>query len=284
MTITETEPSTTGGQQPGIYGGIKNRDYHRDPAIGSTSLKTLATKTPAHYQHDKAHPKFSDAFTLGTAAHSLILEGDTTNIVIVEADNWLTKAAKEEKLTALSHGMQPLLSKEWAQVKAMRDAVMAHDVAGPLFTGHKAEQSVFWDEDGLMLKCRPDAWKPGVLVDLKTARDANPSEFGKTAHEYGYHQSAAHYIDGVKAATGEDLPFHFVLVEKTEPYLVSVVELDIEAVNIGRQLNERAKRIYRECVETGTWPGYPAAELISLPMWAIYQTEDLLGISEQEIY
>jgi len=83
----------------------------------------------------------------------------------------------------------------------------------------------------------------------------------------------------VKALTGEELPFHFVLVEKTEPYLVSVVELDTEAVNIGRQLNDRAKRIYRECTATGNWPGYPSGELVSLPMWAIYQAEELLGIT-----
>jgi hypothetical protein len=120
-----------------------------------------------------------------------------------------------------------------------------------------------------------------MLVDLKTTLNADPNEFGKTAHNFGYHQSAAHYIDGVKAATGEELPFHFVLVEKTAPYLVSVVELDIEAVNIGRQLNDRAKRIYRECVETNTWPGYPNADLISLPMWAIYQAEELLGINQE---
>ena len=263
---------------PGIYAGISNAKYHADPALGSTSLKTLATRTPAHYQHDKAHPKSSDAFTLGTAAHSLILEGDTSAIVVVEADNWLTKDAKAAKAAALAEGKQPLLTKEMAQVVAMRDAVMAHPVAGKLFTGHKAEQSVFWDEDGLVLKCRPDAWQPGLLVDLKTTLDADPNEFGKTAAKFGYHQSAAHYIDGVKAATGEELPFHFVLVEKTDPYLVSVVELDWEAVNIGRGLNERAKRIYRECVESNTWPGYPTAEPVSLPMWAIYQTEDLLGI------
>lgn len=266
--------------KPGIYGGISNADYHRDEALGSTSLKTLATKTPAHYQHDKANPKFSDAFTLGTAAHSLILEGDASNILVVEADNWMSKAAKEAKTEALAHGKQPLLHKEWLQVCAMQDAVMAHKQARELFTGHKAEQSIFWDEDGLMLKCRPDSWFAGErLVDLKTTRDANPNEFGKTAHEYGYHQSAAHYIDGVKAATGEELPFHFVLVEKTAPYLVSVVELDVEAVNIGRMLNDRAKRIYRECTESGNWPGYPSGELISLPMWAIYQAEELLGIS-----
>jgi hypothetical protein len=273
VTITITEP--------GIYGGIPNADYHADPALGSTSLKTLATKTPTHYQHDKTHPKFSDAFTLGTAAHSLILEGSTADIVVVQADNWLTKDAKAAKAEALAAGKQPLLTKEMAQVVAMRDAVMAHPVARELFTGHLAEQSVFWEEDGLALKCRPDAWKPGILVDLKTTRSADPNEFGKTAHEFGYHQSAAHYIDGVKAATGEELPFPFVLVEKTEPYLVSVVELDVEAINIGRQLNDRAKRIYRECMASGNWPGYPAAELISLPMWAVYKAEEILGINTE---
>ncbi|MDQ5861103.1 MAG: PD-(D/E)XK nuclease-like domain-containing protein [Actinomycetota bacterium] len=267
--------------KPGIYDGISNRDYHASDALGSTSLKTLATRTPAHYQHEKNNPVHKDAYTLGTAAHSLILEGDTSGLVIVEADNWLTKDAKVAKAAALAEGKQPLLKKEVLQVFAMQDAVMAHSLARELLTDHKAEQSIFWEEDGLTLKCRPDAWKSGALVDLKTARDANPNEFGKTAHEYGYHQSAAHYIDGVKAATGEELPFHFVLVEKTAPYLVSVVELDIEAINIGRQLNDRAKRIYRECVEYDTWPGYPTADLISLPMWAIYQTEELLGINTE---
>jgi hypothetical protein len=264
-----------------IISGMSNADYHRNPALGSTSLKTLATKTPAHYQYDRAHPKFSDAFTLGTAAHSVILEEFTGDIVVVDAENWMTKAAKEAKAEALAHGRQPLLVKEMAQVRAMREAVMAHPVARELFTGHKAEESVFWKEDALTLKCRPDAWKPGQLVDLKTTVNADPREFGKTAHNFGYHQSAAHYIDGVKAATGEELPFTFVLVEKTAPYLVSVVELDWEAIELGRALNDRAKRIFRECVTTNNWPGYPTAEPISLPGYAIYETEDLLGIQNE---
>jgi hypothetical protein len=267
------------GYTPGIYEGVSNADYHADPALGSTSLKTLATKTPAHWLYDSTHPKTSDAFNLGTAAHSLILEDDISAFEVVDAANWLTKDAKAAKAEALTAGRVPLLTKEFEQVQAMRDAVMANLYAAAAFTDHRAEASVFWEEDGHMLKCRPDAWHPGMLVDLKTTRDANPNTFGKTAHEYGYHQSAAHYIDGVKAATGEDLPFHFVLVEKTEPYLVSVVELDVEAINLGRQLNDRAKRIYRECAGSGIWPGYPSGELVSLPMWAIYQAEELLGIS-----
>jgi len=266
---------------PGIYPGITNADYHKDPALGSTSLKTLATRTPAHYQHDLTHPKFSDAFTLGTAAHSLILEDSMADIVIVEADNWLTKFAKEAKAEALAAGFQPLITKEWAQVQAMRDAVMAHPLARAAFTDHRAEESVFWEEGGLMLKCRPDATQPGTLVDLKTTVNADPREFGKTAYKFGYHQSAAHYQDGLLAATGETLPFIFVLVEKQAPYLVSVVQLDDEAIQAGRALNERAKNIYRDCNETGIWRGYESNEPISLPIWAHYEMDDLLGIASE---
>ena len=269
--------------KPGIYDGVSNADYHRDEALGSTSLKTLATKTPAHYQHDKAKPKTSDAFDLGTVVHSIILEGDATGVEICPFSAWTTKAAKDARDEARAAGKIPLLTKDWLQVLNMRDAVMGHKLARKLLTGHKAEQSVFWDEGGQTYKCRPDAQQPGVLVDLKTALSADPNEFGKVAHNFGYHQSAAHYIDGWKAATGEDLPFRFVLVEKTAPYLVSVVELDWEAIDIGRGLNDRAKRIYAECVASNTWPGYPATEPVSLPNYAIYQAEDLLGIDNLEL-
>jgi len=264
--------------KPGIYSGVTNADYHKDPALGSTSLKTLATRTPAHYRHDLTHPKSSAAFDLGTAAHSLILEQDESGVVVIDVEAKRGKAWTEPADAATAAGKIALTSKEWEQVRRMRDAVMSQAIAHAAFTGHKAEHSVFWEEDGLLLKCRPDAWQEGALIDLKTARSADPNDFGKTAHEFGYHQSAAHYIDGVKAATGEELPFHFVLVEKTEPYLVSVVELDWEAIDLGRALNDRAKRIYRECAESGNWPGYPSAEPISLPTYAVYATEDLLGI------
>lgn len=265
--------------EPGIYPKISNADYHADPALGSTSLKTLATRTPAHWLWEREHPVQKDAYDLGTVAHSLILEQDESAVVVIDVEDKRGAKWTAPADNARAEGKIPLKTAEWEQVKGMRDAVMSHPIASVLFTGHRPEYSVFWEEDGQILKCRPDAWQPTMLVDLKTARNADPNEFGKTTADYGYHQSAAHYIDGVKAATGQELPFHFVLVEKTEPYLVSVVSLDAEAVNIGRMLNERAKRIYRECLASGNWPGYPSAEPISLPMYAIYKAEELLGIS-----
>lgn len=62
--------------EPGIYEGISSADYHADPALGSTSLKTLATRTPAHWRWESAHPVHKDIYDLGTVTHSLILEGD----------------------------------------------------------------------------------------------------------------------------------------------------------------------------------------------------------------
>ena len=268
---------------PGIYDGISNADYHNDPALGSTSLKTLATKTPAHYKYDQEHPKTSDAFTLGTAAHSLILENDTTQFEIVDAANWLTKDAKAAKAEALTAGRVPLLTKEFEQVQAMRDAVMANPLARTALTGHKAEYSAFWEhESGTMIKTRPDAMHDGgplgnLIVDLKTCASADPNEFGRTAHQFGYHIQQAHYQAGLKAVTGEDFDFLFVLVEKQPPFLVSVVELDAEDVARGAELAERGIRIFNDCTKSGVWPGYESSRPIEIPQWARYQEEDALS-------
>lgn len=261
--------------EPGIYAGVSNEDYHADPALGSTSLKTLALRTPAHYKWEKEHPVHKDAFDIGTAAHSLILEDDMSKLVIVEANDWKLKASQVAKADARTAGKIALLPKELAMVKAMRDSVMDHPLARNAFTGHRAEHSMFWEEDGQMLKCRPDAWKPGLVTDLKTTVDANPNEFGKTAFNLGYFMSAPHYIDGIKAATGEDVKFAFINVEKTAPYLVSVTELTDADMRRGRFQLDRAKRIYRECTASGNWPGYAPFTTVELPRWAQYDLDEM---------
>lgn len=262
--------------KPGVIDGLPNAEYHGAKEwLGSTSLKTLALKTPAHYKHESTHQVFKDEWNIGTAAHALILEGDTSNIEVLDFPNYLTKAAKEAKAAAIADNKQPLLAKEWVEVQAMRDAVMAHPVARKLFTGHIPERSIFWEHEGMRYKCRPDALHYDLIVDLKTTVNASPDEFGKKAFDFGYFISAAHYQNGVEKLTGDKLPFVFVNVEKTAPYLVSVVELDEDAFEMGNQMIERGARIYKECAETGNWPGYPTRETTSLPPWAYTRVEEL---------
>lgn len=270
--------------KPGIYPLMTNAEYHADPALGSTSMKTLALRTPAHWKWESEHPVHKDVYDIGTLAHSLILEGDESAVAVIDVPDKRGKKWADPADEARDAGRVPVTSAEWEGIKGMRDAVMAHPIASQLFTGHVAEQSVFHDDNGLMVKVRPDAYKSGQLVDLKTTNDASPNEFGQTAFNFGYFISAAMYRDVWKAATGEECTFTFVNVEKTKPYLVSVVQLDDDAIEYGMQMIIRAKAIYKECMASGVWPGYPLGEPVSLPMYANYQLDDLLGLNiETEI-
>jgi len=269
--------------KPGIYSGVSSADYHRDEALGSTSLKTLATRTPAHYQYEKAHPKSSAAFDLGTAAHSLILEQDEAGVVVIDVEAKRGKAWTEPADAAEADGKIALTSKEWSQVRAMRDSVVGHPLAKAALTGGAAEESVFWShESGTALKCRPDMLHRGgklgnLIVDLKTVQSADQADFAKSAANFGYHIQQAHYQAGLKAVTGEDFDFIFVLIEKTGAYLPAVVQLDAEDVARGAEMAERSIRIFNNCTKTGRWPGYESTTPIELPRWARCREEDALN-------
>lgn len=263
-------------KSPGIYPLMTNKEYHADPALGSTSLKTLAMRTPAHWKYESENPVHKDVYDIGTLTHSLILEDDTSLHVVIDVEDKRGNKWKLPADEAKANRLIPVTPAEWAGIVAMRDSVMAHPLARNAFTNHRAEESVFWEEEGQMFKARPDAWKNGLVADLKTALSANPNDFGRAAFDYGYFMSAPHYQSGIKAATGEDVKFVFVNVEKTAPYLVSVTELTPEALDYGRQMLARAKRVYASCKASGNWPGYAPFTTVELPKFATFQLEDLI--------
>ena len=115
-------------------------------------------------------------------------------------------------------------------------------------------------------------------MDLKTTADANPEEFARTALKYGYDQQMAHYRDIMEAETGTLPRFLFVLVEKTAPYLVSVVELDDLFHDLGKQKNEQAAAKWLHAKETGQWPGYEGISRVLAPVWALDEMEEEITV------
>lgn len=259
---------------------MSNDAYHAHPALGSTSLKTLATDSPARWLYEQENPERKSAFDVGNLAHALILEGDLDRLVRrVHFKNYLKKDAQHERDMAYNDGLIPINDTEvetkLGAVYAMRDAVMEHETASQIVAeGTVRESSIFWQEDGLDLKCRPDSLATDVIWDLKTGRSARPAELGRTAAKLGYHQSSAHYIDGVARLTGEYLPFRFVFVESEAPYFVSVVELDAASIGLGAELNSIAKSNYRASVATGSWPAYPGMSTVSVPAYSFNEYEE----------
>lgn len=293
MTAVAEAPAEVVVTEPGVY-DMPEDVYHRDPVPGgslssSGAKKLLPPNCPARFAYDRAHPpQPTHAMEIGTAAHKLVL-GIGAQLVLVDAKNYQTKAAQETRDAARAAGKVPLLPQELAQAQAMAAAVRAHPVAAALFDpdGGAPERSLFWQDPqtGVWLRSRLD-WLPHqvrawgqrmVITDLKSAAAADKASVTKAMHNYGYFQQAPFYSDGVRALGLDDDPaFVFVFVESAPPHLVSVNQLDDEAMEAGRAQNRIAIERYRDCKEAGVWPGYPEEiETISLPSWAYRQLETL---------
>jgi hypothetical protein len=276
-------------EQIGVYADIPDSVYHSDKGSLSSSgaRKLLPPSCPAIFRHEQDHPRASTAaFDLGHAAHTLVL-GYGADIAEIKAENWQTKAAKEARDAAYAEGKTPLLTKEVAQVHAMAAKLREHPAAAMLFADGDPERSMYWrdDETGVTLRMRPD-WLPRqtrgrlIVTDYKTSVDSNPDAFGKSAANFGYHQQAAWYLEGLAALDiSVDAAFVFVVQSKTAPYLVSAVELHHDDLMRGRRLNRRAIDIYAECRVTNHWPGWgDDVHLVSLPSWARHQEEEYLSV------
>ena len=264
---------------------MPERDYHAHLALNASTLKAVDKYPLKKVRHALDNrPGYNPAFTLGSAAHRLILEGTGEGIVLIDKPDYRTKEARVSRDAALADGGIPPLPHEHEQVVAMCAAVKGDDTAGPLLTGHQPEVSVFADLYGQPCKARLDAWHEDdgtgrpLIVDLKTTQDADPDKFDRTALNYGYHQQQAHYCDLMEAETGKRPRFLFVLVEKTAPYLVSVVELDDLFYDLGRQKNVEAAARWEHAVKTNQWPGHQGINRVLAPMWALDELEEEITV------
>lgn len=284
---------TTALEAPQIVDGLSADHYHADrTSISSSGLRALlAPGCPAQFKYDRDHPQAPKReFDLGHAAHKLVL-GEGEELAPLDFDNYLTKAAKQARDEAREVGAVPLLRHEWEQVQAMAAAIRRHPDAGPLFAPGMGipERSVYWTDPATGVRCRvrPD-WlivRPDVtvIVDLKTTVDANPEACSKAIESYSYHQQGALYIDGVQAAglAPEGARFFFAFISKKAPYLITVRELADQDQDIGRARNERALRIYADCMASDQWPDWtgpvPTVPQIGMPTWAtLRQAEEFL--------
>jgi hypothetical protein len=289
---------------PGAYDGVPAERYHavdvtEAPALSSSGARLILDECPALYRYEYLDPKEQidkEYFDVGTAGHLIVLEPDTfdARVQVIDAPDWKTKAAREERDTIRAAGQVPLLTKQHADVMAMRNAIFAHPIARHAFTDGVSERSFFWKdpETGVWLKSRPD-FTPNhsrYLTDYKTAASANPDVFARSIWNYGYYQQAAWLMDAYQAVTGETpQDFYFVVQMKAAPYLVTVVKADEEDVQFGRLQNRRAIRIFADCLNKGVWPGYrdlrattDTAIKVKMPGYAIRELEMLADLGAFE--
>lgn len=283
---------------PGIYPDIKDEDYHTSPELSASNMKKLLPPyVPAIYDYERKNPRAHKvAFEFGHAAHAELL-GVGAEVVtvqkkarsgeIVDADTYETVSAKAHVAEILAEGKTPLLAKERAQVAEMVKAAKADPIASKLLspTTGTPETSLFWTdaESGVPLRARldflrePDKNGRLLIVDYETSKSADPREFAKESANYNYPISAANYVDGVlELGHAKSVEFLFVVQSKTAPYLVSVIGIKHDDLEMGRRLKRKAIETFKVCTERNEWPGYSQEiHYPDLPVWWSYYAEEI---------
>lgn len=274
--------------EPGLYADMAEADYHgaHDWLSASGIKRLIPPSTPAHFhqwvtgastEEPKAHfdlGKVVHAIVLGKGAAFEVVQKAGRDKVRRDADDLKTVSAQEHAAEIRAEGKVPILRDVLTEAEAMAAAVLGDPVAAALFSHGTAEASAFWVDPATGVQCRARFdWLPDkvegqrlIVPDLKTARDASSQKFTRAAGDYAYHVQDANYSDGIKAlGIDEDPAFLFVAIEKGS-HLVNILPFSEEDRRLGRAMCDKARRIYRECSETGIWPGYRSPTEVSPPM------------------
>lgn len=285
MTAALTRPAGI-PELDGIYTDVDELDYHADRTSLSSSGARKILDCPAIFHFEQQQPPTpKPQYDFGHVAHGLIL-GVGLDVVPVDAPDWKTKAAQDARKEAHAAGKVPLLVAEIVKAELMAKRVREHDTAGALLAVGDPEISGYWHDDvnPVRLRFRTDWLHPGrnriIAVDYKTtAGNGSPAKFARTCADYGYHQQAAWYLDGLaETGAGENAAFLFIVQAKEPPHLVSVCEINADDIDRGRRLNRQAINAYADCVANDEWPDYgQGIHQISLPTYARYQEEAQLA-------
>lgn len=287
-------------ETPGVYTDLPAEDYHaqHDWLSWSRMKYLVPPSTPAHFKASlKAPQERKRHFDLGKVVHALVLgEGDEYAVVQALTKQKESYDARSYDLVSAQHhrdaiyeaGKVPILRHELDAAVAMAASVKAHPSASILLGNGLPEVSLFWVDDETGVKCRARLdWLPEktpgrrlIVPDLKSAASAAPSEFAKAAANFGYYGQQRHYLDGIAACGLDDDPaFLFIVVEKADPYLVSVDQFaERDDLDLARRTVDHCRRLYRDCLAADRWPGYPeGVNDLSLPSWLHFQMEDALS-------
>lgn len=272
----------------GLIRDLDENTYHAaTDSLSASGAKTLLGKRPPSSD--------TDALSFGRLVHTVILEPNKLDayavldpdIIGVKADGTkadnptATKAWKDAVFKAKRDGLTIVAPATLAKAEAMAEAVRNHPEAGRLLAAATDHEISAYAEhpSGALVRARFDLIGPGYIADIKTTRDADPDNFGRSMHAFGYHISAANYLD-VARANGLDVDrFDLICVEK-EPtpggdYRVSVLEIHPDAIDLGRELMAEACKRWLALGKRVDLPHYgDDRHVIDLPAYA-YDNEPI---------
>ena len=250
-------------------------------------IKQLLTQSPHHawFNHPRLNPDYQPEesetkFDIGTAAHALLLQG-LDCAVVIDADDWRKKDAKEARDAARSIGKIPLLKHQWADVEKMVEtaniALGTSELCINIWHDGDSELTYIWKEGETWCKARPDwiSMDRALIIDYKsTGASAAPEDYVRIAVSTGLDIQDSWYRRGVRAIDGTDPDFIFMVQENFPPYLCSFIRLDMMFQDMGYEKVKKGLSTWRKCMESNDWPGYSTdIYTLEVPPWALASWE-----------
>lgn len=246
--------------------------------------KTLLGKSPAHvaWELTEERRKATSKMNRGTLIDQLVFGQTNYHTVTAPyasgprkgqpAEDWTSKAAKDERAAAEERGQLPVLQHELDNARevagGIRAALMAEDID---LSTCVVQHTIQWDGPG-GVKCEgtPDLYfvhrdEEGApicvdTIDLKTGDNANPEWLDGHVHAMGWDIQAAAYQEAVHSLFPEanQRGQHWLLVAECEgPRCITFEPLSSAYMDIGYSRWTKACLTWKQCIETGVWPEYP---------------------------
>jgi hypothetical protein len=289
-TLTVTRWDGNPISEPGCYSHVPIEIYHSadicaGPSISSSGLRTIFNDCPLAYwiesplNPNRVEPDEKEAFTLGKAAHHLVLgeaefsryfvarperlNGTLWNGNRTDCKEWL-EHCRDQGLTVLTpaqieqiRGMAGLLP--WQ--KNLEDSGLLNSAvvrAGAL-SGLVEHTIIARDkETGVFLKSRPDAipLDSSDFSDFKTTTSVHPIALQRTLDDFRYDMQAILASLCLEQAAGlRFTSYGFVFAMKRPPFAVEVVELKDGDLEEAEKDLRAALRTFAHCLDAGRWPG-----------------------------
>jgi hypothetical protein len=265
----------------GLHRNVPMRDYIGDPceapSLSKGIVRAIVERSVAHAV--LMHPRLSvvedsasRATDLGSAAHAAYLYS-ADSIVWIDAEDWRTKAAKEERDAARAAGKCPLLVGQRPQIESM--AAAARLVHSPGIGD--VEVTLVWQERGVWLRCRPDILAPSFrglpgswVPDYKTCATCHPQTWARRSlYAGGYDIQAALCRRGLRVVTGEDWTPCWIVGETEAPYSAVVIAPSPEMLSLADAKVDAAIDAWDRMLQTGARPSYEVGpHWIDPPAWA----------------
>ena len=270
----------------GLHENIPHAVYHADPSerpsLSSHLAGILLARSPAHAK--LSHPRFGGAFpekpsdemNVGSIIHGLLLGGGA-DVVEIDVENYRTKAAQEARDAAYQAGKVPILHHKYEALLSTVEEIKR--VLPVDFADSRREVTAIWKSDGCPCRARLDSlFDDWAIVDLKTCENANLSSESLSMFSFGYHRQAVANIEAVETLIPESagrVKFFDLFVETTPPYGVIMAELAGDFRDLGQRQWKRAKSLWAQCLNVGTFPGYPQTKTVNAPAWALSEEMEI---------